>query len=217
MLRSIYNNAIDWEIFDGINPCINIPKFKEKSRERFSQSEEVPKFIDALNKETNEVFRDFFYVCLFTGARSGNVLEMNWSDVNFERCVWFIKETKNGDSQYIHLIPQVIEILKARFNQKQNEWVFPSRSSASGHIEEPKEAWKRIIERASIEDLRIHDLRRTLGSWQAATGANAYVIGKSLGHKSQEATAIYARLNIDPIRESVNKATDAMLATLIKK
>ena len=40
--------------------------------------------------------------------------------------------------------------------------------------------------------LRIHDLRRTLGSWQAATGANSYIIGKSLGHKTQQATAIYS-------------------------
>ncbi|NHX27617.1 tyrosine-type recombinase/integrase, partial [Escherichia coli] len=71
-------------------------------------------------------------------------------------------------------------------------------------------AWDRIRKDAGIEDIRIHDLRRTLGSYQAATGANGYIIGKSLGHKSQQSTAIYARLNLDPVRESVNKATDAM-------
>ena len=72
----------------------------------------------------------------------------------------------------------------------------------------------RNLEEAEIEDLRIHDLRRTLGSYQAATGANGYIIGKSLGHRSQQATAIYARLNLDPVRESVNKATDAMFGYL---
>ena len=60
-------------------------------------------------------------------------------------------------------------------------------------------------------NLRIHDLRRSLGSWQAATGANLSVIGKTLAHKNVSTTAIYARLNIDPIRESMNKATDAIL------
>lgn len=60
-------------------------------------------------------------------------------------------------------------------------------------------------------------MRRTLGSWQAVTGATTVVIGKSLGHKSQQATAIYARLSIDPVRESVEKATAAMLATLDKE
>lgn len=62
-----------------------------------------------------------------------------------------------------------------------------------------------------IPDLRIHDLRRTLGSWQAITGASLPVIGKSLNHKSHQATLIYARLDLDPVRLSVERATGAML------
>jgi len=62
-----------------------------------------------------------------------------------------------------------------------------------------------------IPDLRIHDLRRTMGSWQAITGASLPIIGKSLNHKGQQATAIYARLDLDPVRASVEKATEAML------
>ncbi|MBP7467330.1 MAG: tyrosine-type recombinase/integrase [Thauera sp.] len=62
-----------------------------------------------------------------------------------------------------------------------------------------------------MTDLRIHDLRRTLGSWQAITGASLAIIGKSLNHKTHQATAIYARLDLDPVRRSVNLATSAML------
>ncbi|MGQ7959055.1 tyrosine-type recombinase/integrase [Pseudomonas sp. SP16.1] len=62
-----------------------------------------------------------------------------------------------------------------------------------------------------MSDLRIHDLRRTLGSWQAKTGASMAIIGKSLNHKTHQATAIYARLDLDPVRQSVNTATQAML------
>lgn len=76
---------------------------------------------------------------------------------------------------------------------------------------EPKKGWKRILERAGIDNLRIHDLRRTLGSWQAKTGASLAIIGKSLNHKNQNTTAIYARLDLDPVRDSVNKATSAMM------
>ena len=64
---------------------------------------------------------------------------------------------------------------------------------------------------ARLEDIRIHDLRRTMGSWQARTGASLAIIGKSLGHKSQQATAVYARLDLDPIREAMETATAAML------
>lgn len=63
-----------------------------------------------------------------------------------------------------------------------------------------------------IADLRLHDLRRSLGSWQAATGANLSIIGKSLGHKNVSTTAIYARLNLDPVRDAMHRATSAMFA-----
>jgi len=77
---------------------------------------------------------------------------------------------------------------------------------------EPKAGWKRILKQAGIENLRIHDLRRTLGSWEAATGASLTVIGKSLHHKDVDTTAIYARLNLDPVKVAVDKAVDAMLS-----
>ncbi len=91
-----------------------------------------------------------------------------------------------------------------------SEWVFSSDISKSGHFSDPKKAWQRVLNSAGIENLRLHDLRRTLGSWQAATGATTAMIGKSLGHRSQQATAIYERLNIDPIRNTMSIATEAM-------
>ena len=80
-----------------------------------------------------------------------------------------------------------------------------------GHYHDPRKGWLRILKRAGIENLRLHDLRRTLGSWQAKTGASLVVIGKSLGHKSPQATAVYARLDLDPVRKSMETATAAIL------
>ncbi len=65
---------------------------------------------------------------------------------------------------------------------------------------------------ARLSDLRRHDLRRTLGSWQAATGASLVVIGKSLGHKNMASTQIYSRLDIDPVRDAMKTAASAMFA-----
>lgn len=66
-------------------------------------------------------------------------------------------------------------------------------------------------EGAEFDDLRIHDLRRTFGSFQAKAGSSTAIIGKSLNHKSQQATSIYARLDLDPVRASIEKATELML------
>jgi integrase len=67
-----------------------------------------------------------------------------------------------------------------------------------------------------LQNLRIHDLRRTLGSWQAKQGASLAIIGKSLNHKSLQTTMIYARLDLDPVRSSVNAATAAITEAATK-
>ncbi len=210
LLGVMLNRAMDWG-WGGTNSAVGIKKFREISRERFLQGDELPRFFKALEEEDNRMLADFFMLGILTGARRGNLLSMIWQDISFDQAIWRIPETKNGSSHLVPLSPEAIAILGERLKEKQNNWVFPSSTSKSGHLEEPKSAWKRVLQRADLKDLRLHDLRRTLGSWQAATGANSYVIGKSLGHKTQQATAIYARLNIDPVRASMEKATEAMM------
>jgi integrase len=68
----------------------------------------------------------------------------------------------------------------------------------------------KVFKAAGFTDVRLHDLRRTFGSWQAANGSSELLIGKSLGHRNTRSTAVYARLTLDPVRQSVERATDAM-------
>ena len=212
-LRALFNKAIEWG-WDGTNPAKNIRPFPERARDRFLLPEEIPRFFEALAMEPSETSRDFVMLALLTGQRRSNVLAMRWDELDLARSLWRIRDTKNGEPLTVPLSAQAVEILCRRQQAAAGSpWVLPGTGS-TGHLVEPKKAWRRILERAGIEDLRIHDLRRTLGSWQAATGANGYIIGKSLGHKSQQATAIYARLHIDPVRDSVNRATEAIFATL---
>lgn len=214
-IQGLYSKAIEWG-WEGINPAQGVKKFKEKSRDRFLHPDELPLFFESLNAEPNDTIRDYIYVSLFTGVRKSNVLEMRWEDIHFDRQEWLVPETKNGDPLRVHLVESVIAILRNRLEKYgKREWVFEGPGK-TGHLVEPKAGWKRILGRVGIRDLRIHDLRRTFGSWQAATGSNSFMIGRSLGHKSSQSTAIYARLNIDPVRDSVEKATEAMLQTLEK-
>lgn len=208
-IRGIFNKAIEWG-WHGINPATGIKKFKEKARDRFLSAEEMPKFFKALEMEENETARDFFKVLLLTGVRKSNALAMRWEEISFKEKTWRIPETKNGEPLTIPLNGNVVILLKERLKNNESEWVFPG-DGKTGHLNDPKKAWKRLLNRADLKDLRMHDLRRTFGSWQAALGANGYIIGKSLGHKSQQATAIYARLNLDPVRESTDRAIEAML------
>ncbi len=209
-IRALYNKAIEWG-WNGANPTTGIKKFKEKKRDRFIKPDELPLFFQAVNDETNQTAKDYIWLLLLTGARKNNVLAMRWKEIDWQSKEWRIPETKNGEPVTLPLIKKAIEILENRKQTSESQWVFPSENSRSGHFTDPKKAWQRILKRANIEDLRIHDIRRTMGSYQAITGSSLAIIGKSLGHKSQQATAIYARLYNDPVRVSMEKAAQAML------
>lgn len=211
MASSLFSYANEKKLFKGANPAHGIKKYPETKRERFLQADELPAFFSALAEEENDTLRDYFLISLLTGARRSNVQEMQWSQINFDRAEWRIPTTKNGEPQTVTLSAEALEILRNRKTDNAGPWVFPG-TGATGHLVEPKKAWRRVLDRAGIDDLRIHDLRRTLGSWQAKTGASLAIVGKSLNHKSPSTTAIYARLDLDPVRESVDRATGAMLA-----
>lgn len=197
MLSTVFNFAPDYG-FTGGNPAKGVKRFKEHERERFIQADEMPRFLDALDKDESQFAADFFRLCLFTGARKGNVLSMAWSDINFGRRTWTIphETTKNGEQLTLDLVDEAIEVLQRRWKAREDNhlYVFPGRG-ATGHLNEPKEPWKRICKRAKLDDLHIHDLRRTAGSWMAIRGTSLSMIGAALGHKSLRATAVYARLN----------------------
>ena len=213
LVSSVYGWALSSGVWEQNNPARGVKKNQEKSRDRFIQGDELPRFFKAVGEEPNETMRDYFLLSLLTGARQANVLAMCWEDISFERAEWRIEETKNGTPQTVTLSPEAMEILHNRKPVEPAEFIFPSeRSSASGHLQNPKKAWKRVLDRAGLSNLRIHDLRRTLGSWQAKSGASLAIIGISLNHKNQNTTAIYARLDLDPVRDSVNTATSAMMA-----
>jgi len=209
LLHTLFNKAIDWG-FEQPNPAQGVKKFREQSRDRFLEADELPRFFQSLAEEPNTTLRDYFLIALLTGARRANVLAMRWEDINLERATWVIPQTKAGSHQAVPLVPDVVNILESRNTLSNSPWVFPGHGS-TGHLVEPRKAWERILKRAGIENLRIHDLRRSLGSWQAATGANLSIIGKSLGHTNVSTTAIYARLNLDPVRAAMETATQAML------
>lgn len=209
LISSIFGWAISVGLWQ-INPALGIRRNKENERDRFIQGDELPRFFQALAAEENETIRDYLLVALLTGARSTNVKSMRWADINFDRAEWRLEETKNGTSQVVTLSPECLEVLQNRKPADNAKFVFPGNGKA-GYLQEPKKGWKRILDRAQIKNLRIHDLRRTLGSWQAKAGASLAIIGKSLNHKNQNTTAIYARLDLDPVRDSVNTATNAMM------
>jgi len=216
IIKTVFNQ----ELRKYQNPCDGINLNREESRERFLKPGELPLFFKALDdQETPDYLRDLVYLGLYTGARKANLLGMRWADIEFDMAIWTIPAamSKNRSSMTVPIIPAALEILSRRWSENQEQptpstFVFPSISpkSRTGHLHDIRGSWEAMLKRAGVNDFRIHDLRRSLGSWQTITGASTSVVGKSLGHKSHQATAVYARMHLDPIRESIEKAVAAM-------
>jgi integrase len=217
LLSAIYGRAAP----DVPNPTKGVRRFREHARERFLDADELRRFFVALDAEPSDAWRAAFALALLTGARRSNVLGMRWADLDLARGLWHVpaKDAKSGDPMVLVLVPAAVAVLRRRaadLGPDAGEWVFPGVGK-SGHLEEPKKVWRALLKRAALVDaegknaVRLHDLRRTLGSWQAAAGASLSIIGRSLGHKSLQATQVYARLDVEPIRKSVEAATAAMM------
>ena len=210
LLRAMFNKA-DNIGYRGVNPAAGVKMFKEVARDRFLHPEELEAFFKALSAEP-PLFRDFFAMCLLTGARKGNVLSMKWADIDLQAGYWRIPETKNNMVVILPLVAPAVAILQERREAANGSpWVFPGHKHGT-HLQTPQGAWERIVERSGLVDLRTHDLRRSLGSWMAGQNTSLTIVGKVLGHKTPQATAIYARIGLDPQRTAMDKATTAMLA-----
>jgi integrase len=188
--------------------------YRENPRTRRLNAEEVGDFFRALDGESEGSFRDFMRLLLFTGARSANVAALRWPELDLDARTWEIPATKAkaGDPIIIPLGPTPLQVLTERRKAapRAAEFVFPA-FSASGHMTAPKKAWAAFRVRAGLPDVRMHDVRRTLGSFMLDTGAPLEIIGKQLGHRDQKSTAVYAKLALQPVRAAQEKAEAAIL------
>lgn len=220
--RRLFNYAAETFDYTGENPTKHVKRFPEQSRERFLDENEIAAFLAAVDAEPDQTWKDFFKLALFTGARRSNLQAMKWDDLDLAGNAWTVPadQSKNGREMRIMLVPEAVAVLNERRKSKgkktKSPFVFPGRGS-TGHVTEPKKAWATLLERAGLKNLRVHDLRRSLGSWAAIAGGSLLHIGKALGHRSPQSTAIYARLSDAPVRETVGKAVEAMIAAAGKK
>ncbi len=135
---------------------------------------------------------------------------MQWQDLNFERATWRIPLTKTNRSHLLPVPQPLVPLLRQLPRTDSCPYVFPGRSG-HGHLVNVKRAWDRIRTKAGIQDVRFHDLRRTVGSWLAGSGESLQLIGKVLNHRDVSTTAIYARLNLDPVRQALERNATKML------
>jgi integrase len=220
----MYNRA-DLEV----NPFQTIPKIDEAPfrRERTLSKAELLALFDSIDQE-EDIYKDCVMMLLLTGQRKTNVLSMRWDEINYETKAWVIPldKIKTKKAHVVPLSQEAMAILQRRSdNAEQGEvYVFPSPRSKTGYIADKSGIggfWHRITKRAGLYDphdpkkhLRIHDLRRTLATYNVSFGGSLQATSKLLGHSNISVTHdVYAHLSIENVRTELEHTTQVMLGS----
>lgn len=194
------------------NPAHGLERFREEKRERFLSNDEIGRLCSALSDPLIVARHSLFALAaigllLLTGMRRGEVLKLRWKEVDLDRGLLFLSDSKTGKKPVI-LSEHAAQLIASL--PRLNEWVFPG-DKPGRPVEGLRKAWASVITHAHLPGLRLHDLRHTFASVTAAQGASLPMIGRLLGHSQPSTTARYTHLAHDPLRDVANRA-GAMIA-----
>ena len=150
---------------------------------------------------------------IFTGARVNEILGLRWEHVDLQRGLLRIPDSKTG-AKAIQLNAPALELLAGRHEERGgSSWVIPGHVPGE-HLVNLGKIWRRIRERAELEDVRLHDLRHSFASMGAAAGLSLPLIGALLGHRQPSTTQRYAHLADDPVRSASELVGSRIAAAL---
>lgn len=225
---------------EGSNPARGIERYREQGRERYLSADELARLGDALRlgetvglaydvdeskptarhapkPENRRVRLDPFATAairllILTGARLREILHAEWSQVDFERGVIFLRDSKTGKkSIYLSAAAQAVlaDIPRVEGNPHVISGAKDGRPRA-----DLKKPWEAVCRASGLDGLRIHDLRHSFASVGAGASLGLPVIGKLLGHSQPATTARYAHLDSDPMRRAVETIGASITAAL---
>lgn len=214
MLKSVFAYALDMELLEK-NPCHGVRIPPGGQRERYLTQAEAKRLGDVLSEwevrgEALGAIRIIRLLSL-TGARRGEITDIKWSEIDFERGFLRLDKTKSGKS--IRPISGAAQRLLAEAPREHAIWVFPD-ANGEGPFQGTPKVWNKVRAQAGLEDFRMHDLRHSFASFGAANGLSLPVIGALLGHKNTSTTQRYAHLTDHAARQAANDVADIVAEAL---
>jgi integrase len=187
VLRNFFNVAKKRKKFFGDNPVNKEDHFLDEHprQGRPLTRPEITRLLDSAKKESPQMSLAIT-IALCTGLRRAEVLGIKWANIDFDdRSIW-IERTKGGKPHRAYMNKVVYDALKAY--TRVGEYVFNSPSSRTGHLVEIKRRWTKVKEAAGLADILFHNLRTSVGTFQAERGVPAVGIQGTLGHASLKTT-----------------------------
>jgi integrase len=196
-LKFMFSLAKKWKLVDE-NPVKEVKLFQEQKIEmHILDKDETDRLIHC----SAHHLKPILIVALNTGMRKGEILNLRWNDIDFDRYFIFIRETKSGRSRKVPMNYLVLEALNSL--KRESEYVFYNPETKK-RIKDVKTAFKAACRRAGIKDLRFHDLRHTAATYMVTGGVDLVTVAEILGHTDIKMTMRYAHPTPENKRKAVN-------------
>jgi integrase len=193
---------------DGSNPCRHVERFPQRRRERFLSPDELARLGDALaGWQGSPYIPAAVKLLVFTGARLGEILGLQWTWIDMERGEARLPDSKTG-AKTVHLPAPALDVLRGLPHVA--PYVLGAKRGTT-FVEAP---WRRIRKAAGLDDVHLHDLRHSFASVAAAGGMGLPIIGKMLGHTQAQTTARYAHLASDPVKQAAATVAERIAAAM---
>ena len=209
------------------NPALHIDRYPEERRgskkEVMLSAKQMADLLDAIDEEegegTSAVACAAIRLAFWTGWRIGEVLSLEWSNLDLETGRARLVRTKTAEEEYRQLPAEAISVLEKAPRLEGGRYVFPG-DSLRKHLTTVKKPWADIREHAGLDTLdglgafRLHDLRHNVVSWDVSRGVALEIAGKNVGHRSRQATEIYAHFAPDALKRAADERAGAMRAAI---
>ncbi len=210
------------------NPALHIERYREERRgarkEVMLTSAQMASLLAAIDAEeetegANAAACAALRVTFWTGWRIGEVLALQWSNLDLTCGRARLLLTKTAAEEYRQLPAEAIAVLEGIPRVAVCSYVFPGQD-LTGHLTTVRKAWARIRRRAGLDNLdqlggfRVHDLRHNVVSWDVSRGVALEIAGKNVGHRSRRSTEVYAHFAPDALKRAADERAAAMRAAM---
>lgn len=208
VLRKALNLAIRWGWIER-NPADGFQRNAELSREKYLKQEEYGRLYEALDRMPNLKAANAIRLLILTGASRGEVLGLEWQDLDLELGIWNRPPHKSKDRKpkRVPLSSAAIILLRSMSETAEESYIFPT--ATGGHLPDINRPWRWLKVEIGMPDLRPHDLRHSFASTLISSGETLETIGKLLGHSQYQTTMRYAHLMDDPLRRAANSMAES--------
>lgn len=210
LFRRIANYGLKKRLCPGLSFIVEMPQVDNEKTESLKPGQ-LKKLLEVLGNHGTEPAALIMKLALFTGMRRGEILKLQWSDIDLKKGFVFLSDPKGGQSQKLPLNPAAVEVLKQCPRHKKSLYVFPGKRGQQRTC--IRRAVNNLKKEAGLPaDFRaMHGLRHVYASTLVESGVDLYRVQKLLTHKSQKMTARYSHLSDKTLKEAAATAAAAIL------